>query len=68
MRELTFTIVVEPDGDAFHAFVPALRGCHTFGDSVEEATAHIREAIALHVEAMLADGEDVPVEVGFTAR
>ncbi len=62
MTDRTFTVVVEPDGDAFHAFVPALRGCHTFGDTVDEAMDQIREAIALHIEGMQADGEEIPVE------
>ena len=57
-----FTIVIEPDDDGFHAFAPALQGCHSFGASVEEAQKNIREAIELHVESMLADGEEIPFE------
>jgi len=33
-----------------------------FGDSVEEAQANILEAIEVHVESMLEDGEPVPME------
>lgn len=62
MINRTFTVVVEPDGDVFHAFVPSLRGCHTFGETVNEAMDHIREAITLHIEGMQADGEEIPVE------
>jgi predicted RNase H-like HicB family nuclease len=29
---------------------------HTFGATVEEAQANLREAIALHVESILEDG------------
>lgn len=57
-----FTVVIEPDEGAFHAFAPALPGCHTFGATVEEAQKNIAEAIALHVECMAEDGEPVPVE------
>ena len=57
-----FTIVIEPDEDQFHAFVPMLPGCHSFGRTIEEARAHIAEAIELHVEGLLEDGEEVPVE------
>ncbi len=64
MEDLTFTVLIEPDGDAFHAYVPALRGCHTFGDSIAEATANVREAIALHVKGLIADGEEIPAEEG----
>jgi len=57
-----FTVVIEPDEDAFHAYVPALPGCHTFGATVEEAQSNIAEAIALHIECMQEDKEPIPVE------
>lgn len=62
MTTYNFTIVIEPDDDAFHAFVPALPGCHSFGNTVDEARARIAEAIELHIESMIDDGEPVPVE------
>ena len=49
-------IVIEPDEDAYHAYVPALPGCHTFGQTVKEAQANIKEAIELHIECMKKDG------------
>lgn len=39
-----------------------LPGCHSFGDTVDEAKKHIAEAIELHVEGMLEDGELIPLE------
>ena len=62
MAVYQFTVVIEPDEDALHAYVPALPGCHTFAATVDEARANIVEAIALHVESMRGDGEPVPVE------
>jgi len=62
MAQYRFTIVIEPDEGLFHAYVPALPGCHTFGNTVEEARANIAEAIAVHIEAMLEDGESIPRE------
>ena len=62
MSEYQFTVVIEPDVQGYHAFVPALQGCHSFGDTVEEAQANIMEAIEVHVESRLEDGEPVPVE------
>ena len=58
----SFTVVIKPDGGQFHVYVPALPGCHSFGDNQDEALANIREAIELHVESMLEDGEEVPRE------
>ena len=57
-----FTIVIEPDEPGFHAFVPALPGCHSHGDTLDEARANIAEAVELHIEAMVEDGEEIPVE------
>ena len=57
-----FTVVIEPDEDAFHAYAPALPGCHTFGATVEEAQKNVAEAITLHIESMQEDGESIPVE------
>ena len=57
-----FTIVIEPDEPGFHAFAPALPGCHSHGDTLEEARANIAEAIELYVETMIEDGEEVPIE------
>jgi predicted RNase H-like HicB family nuclease len=57
-----FTVVIEPDEQGFHAYVPALPGCHTFGDTIDEARANILEALELHIQSMLEDGEPVPVE------
>ena len=57
---LTFTVVIEPDEDMFHAYVPILPGCHTFGETIEEALVNIREAMELYVESLREDGEAVP--------
>ena len=57
-----FTVVIEPDDQGYHAFVPALPGCHSFGDTLDEARANIFEAMQLHVESMEADGEPIPIE------
>jgi len=62
MQNYQFTVVIEPDEEGFHAYAPALPGCHTFGMTIDEARANTLEAIELHVESMLQDGETIPVE------
>lgn len=57
MTRYQYTVVIEPDEDVYHAFVPALPGCHTFGATVDEARANIIEAMGLHIKAMVEDGE-----------
>jgi len=43
--------VVEQDEHGFFAFCPDLPGCHSQGDTFEEARANIREAAELYLEA-----------------
>ncbi len=62
MTVYQFTVIIEPDEQGFHAYVPALPGCHTFGDTLDEARANILEALELHLQSMREDGEPVPVE------
>ena len=62
MQVYQFTVVIEPDEGAFHAYAPSLPGCHTFGDTVEEAQANLKEAIALHIQCMQDDNEPLPIE------
>ena len=43
--------------------VPSLPGCFSQGDTREEALENIKEAIALHIEDMIAAGEDLPDDI-----
>ena len=40
--------------------VPALPGCYSQGESVDDALANVREAIALYLETLREEGHDVP--------
>ena len=63
---MRYTVVLtpEPDGSAINVTVPAMPGCLTWGTTIEEALAHAREAIALHLEGYAERGEPYPVEGG----
>ena len=63
VRNLTLPIVIEADSDGYFVSCPALQGCYSQGDSYEEAVENIRDAIRLHVEDRLANGEEVPEKV-----
>jgi len=46
-----FLVLIEQDEDGMYvASVPALRGCHTQAQSVEELLPRVREAIELCLE------------------
>ncbi len=59
-RVYRFSVVIEKDKEGYFAFAPELQGCYTQGDTYEEALENIREAIHLHVEDRLDNGEEVP--------
>ena len=46
------------------AFVPALPGCHTQGETLEETESNVKDAIALYLESLAAHGEATPVTAG----
>lgn len=62
MYRYTVLLTPEPDGGAYNVTVPALPGCFTFGTTVEEALAHAREAIKVHIEGFVVEGEPIPRE------
>jgi predicted RNase H-like HicB family nuclease len=46
------TALIEKDEDGYYAYCPELKGCQTEGDSFEEVTENIKEAIALYLETI----------------
>lgn len=58
-----YSVIYQPDPEVgYGAFVPLLPGCHSQGDTLEEAEAHVREAIEVYLESLRAHGEEIPVE------
>ena len=65
MKSYTYRVIIEPDEHkTFHAFAPALPGCHTWGASFEETRKNIRDAIGVYLRSIIADGEKVPEDRG----
>jgi predicted RNase H-like HicB family nuclease len=58
-RVLEFEVLMEPDDGAIHIWCPALKGCHSFGATREEAMDHIREAI----EGWLESAEELGIPI-----
>ena len=56
-------VYLEPcEEGGYHVWVPVLRGCHSQGDTREEALVHIREAIELYLEPVPEEERDASVE------
>ena len=57
---MRYTVVIERAPNNYAAYVPDLPGCVATASTREELLAEIREAIELHIEGLLEDGESVP--------
>ncbi len=55
-----YAIVVERGPSSFGAYVPDLPGCVAAAESEDEVRQLIREAIVIHIQGMVEDGEPVP--------
>ncbi len=58
-------VILIPDRESggYVVEVPSLPGCYSQGETQAEAIANIREAIDLHIESLIAHGEEVPDDV-----
>ncbi|MFZ5366127.1 MAG: type II toxin-antitoxin system HicB family antitoxin [Patescibacteria group bacterium] len=58
-----FRVIFEPEKDGgYHAYCPTLRGCHSYGETLDEAKKNIAEAIEAYLESLAKHGEEIPVE------
>lgn len=61
MSQYTLVITQEPDG-RHSVSVPALPGCHTWGDTVAHAVEMAHEAIDLYLEDMRSNAEPISTD------
>ena len=58
---MIFHVILEHAEDGWVvAEVPALPGCVSFGETLEEAEEMAKEAIELYIESLQAHGEEAP--------
>ncbi len=62
MKQYIYRILLnkEPEG-GFTVTVPALPGCITYGESMDEAIVNAKEAVELFLENLKAHGETIPI-------
>jgi predicted RNase H-like HicB family nuclease len=59
IRSFSVAYEADPEG-GYIAFIPSLPGCHTQGETIEEAERNIKEAAALYLEHILAERGVLP--------
>lgn len=63
MENVSYTVKINPAPEGgYWAEVPALPGCFTQGETVEEVTAMAYEAIEAYLLGLIRRGERLPVE------
>ncbi len=55
-------VLTQDDEDNWLASVPAFAGCHTWGQTRQEALANAQEAVDGCIESLRASGDPLPVE------
>ena len=53
-------VIYQDESGAYCAEIPAFPGCHSCGDTYEEALANIREAAELWLECVNEEVKDAP--------
>ncbi len=63
MQIYNYTIIFEREDDGgYHVFCPALKGCHSQGNTYDEALFNIQDAMRLFLESLIAHNEAIPEE------
>ena len=62
---MRYAVIIEKGQDSYGAYVLDLPGCIAVGDTVEEVKTLIQEAIDLHLESMIEDGDEIPQPSSF---
>lgn len=60
MNVRTYRILLKPEPEGgYTVIVPALPGCVTYGETIDEARAMATEAIELYIEELSARNEEI---------
>jgi predicted RNase H-like HicB family nuclease len=58
---LKLSVILEPDGDGFHAYCPAFKGLHVDGDTEKEALRNAGNAALVYLKSLAAHQEPLPI-------
>ena len=60
--DLAYRLVIEERDGVYIASFPSLPGCHTWGNTFEEAVKNAEEALAVYMETLAVNGDNIPEE------
>jgi len=60
---MEYTVIIhEAEEGGYWAEVPALPGCYSQGETLEEAMRNTQEAVEAHLRALKGDRQEIPSE------
>ncbi len=66
---MRYSVVIHSaEEGGFWVDVPALPGCYSQGESIEESLQNVREAIELYLEVLADEGRDAPQDADVVCR
>ena len=66
---MQYSVVVhDAEEGGFWVDVPALPGCYSQGESVDESLRNVTEAIELYLEVLRDEGQDAPLDAEVVYR
>ena len=66
---MKYSVVVHSaEEGGFWVDVPALPGCYSQGESVDESLQNVTEAIELYLEVLMDEGRDAPLDAEVVYR
>ena len=63
MTKSYLVVYAKSKGSNFSGYAPDVLGCVSVGDTLEEMSAMLREALEAHIELTTEDGEQIPEPV-----
>jgi predicted RNase H-like HicB family nuclease len=64
---LAFSLVIEKDGNSYHAYCPGLKGLHVDGATEKEALENAVKAAYVYVASVVHNGDPLPIGPHFSA-
>lgn len=60
MKKLFYPVVFHKEDEGYSVYVPDLAGCHTQGDTLEQAYEMAFDAIGLYISDLIAENKAIP--------
>ncbi len=55
-----YEVLIEKDGDSFHAYCPVLKGLHISGDTENDAVTNVKAAVMAYIKSSIKHGDPLP--------